>query len=327
MIVHLIDGTYELFRHFYGIRRWNKGGDDPPFGAVAGVLHTVAADDGRRRHAPGCRDRSRHRVLPQRPLARLQDRRRHRSGALGAVPSARGRARRPWAWRYGRWWSSRPTTRSHPPRISPPRTSAWRRCASGRPTRISRNASSAIAWSRSIGRATRSATPTACAPSSASRRRCIPDYLALVGDAADGYPGTRRHGAQDRGPALGSMAARAVPARGPGDNASAGAAVQEPRHAAHRCAALRRRGSAALARRDRRLSHAVAEKIGDARLAPRVLRSRAGSACKRRPEASQRPRMERAVGESLSVSGGRFKRLASPFAVTFHRSERPSSAR
>ena len=41
VIVHLIDGTYELFRHFYGIRRWNKGAD-PPFGAVNGVLHTVA---------------------------------------------------------------------------------------------------------------------------------------------------------------------------------------------------------------------------------------------------------------------------------------------
>jgi 5'-3' exonuclease len=40
MIVHLIDGTYELFRHFYGLRRFNKG-QDQPFGAVAGVLHTV----------------------------------------------------------------------------------------------------------------------------------------------------------------------------------------------------------------------------------------------------------------------------------------------
>ena len=25
LIVHLIDGTYELFRHFYGLRRFNKG--------------------------------------------------------------------------------------------------------------------------------------------------------------------------------------------------------------------------------------------------------------------------------------------------------------
>ena len=40
MIVHLIDGTYDLFRHFYGQRSWNKG-KDKPFGAVAGVLHAV----------------------------------------------------------------------------------------------------------------------------------------------------------------------------------------------------------------------------------------------------------------------------------------------
>jgi 5'-3' exonuclease len=40
MIVHLLDGTYELFRHFYGLRRFNQG-KDRPFGAVIGVLHTV----------------------------------------------------------------------------------------------------------------------------------------------------------------------------------------------------------------------------------------------------------------------------------------------
>ena len=40
MIIHLLDGTYELFRHFYGIRRFKK--TDPPFGAVSGVLSTVA---------------------------------------------------------------------------------------------------------------------------------------------------------------------------------------------------------------------------------------------------------------------------------------------
>jgi 5'-3' exonuclease len=40
MVVHLIDGTYELFRHFYGLRRFNQG-EDRPFGAVTGVLHTV----------------------------------------------------------------------------------------------------------------------------------------------------------------------------------------------------------------------------------------------------------------------------------------------
>jgi 5'-3' exonuclease len=40
LIVHLIDGTYELFRHFYGLRRFNKG-VDRPYGAVVGVLQTV----------------------------------------------------------------------------------------------------------------------------------------------------------------------------------------------------------------------------------------------------------------------------------------------
>jgi 5'-3' exonuclease len=40
MIVHLVDGTYELFRHFYGLRRFNKG-KDRPFGAVIGVLQTL----------------------------------------------------------------------------------------------------------------------------------------------------------------------------------------------------------------------------------------------------------------------------------------------
>lgn len=40
MIIHLIDGTYELFRQFYGQRSFNKG-SDKPFGAVVGVLNGV----------------------------------------------------------------------------------------------------------------------------------------------------------------------------------------------------------------------------------------------------------------------------------------------
>jgi len=40
MIIHLIDGTFELFRHFYGQRSYNKG-KDKPFGATVGVLHGV----------------------------------------------------------------------------------------------------------------------------------------------------------------------------------------------------------------------------------------------------------------------------------------------
>ena len=40
MIVHAVDGTYELFRHFYGLRRFTKG-KDRPYGAVIGVLQTI----------------------------------------------------------------------------------------------------------------------------------------------------------------------------------------------------------------------------------------------------------------------------------------------
>jgi len=40
MIVHLVDGAYELFRQFYGRRRATEGVDQP-FGAVVGVLHSV----------------------------------------------------------------------------------------------------------------------------------------------------------------------------------------------------------------------------------------------------------------------------------------------
>jgi hypothetical protein len=39
-MVHFLDGTYELFRHYYGRRRFDQG-KTVPFGAVTGVLHTV----------------------------------------------------------------------------------------------------------------------------------------------------------------------------------------------------------------------------------------------------------------------------------------------
>jgi 5'-3' exonuclease len=40
LIIHLVDGTYELFRHFYGRLRFSDGKPEP-FAAAAGVLHTV----------------------------------------------------------------------------------------------------------------------------------------------------------------------------------------------------------------------------------------------------------------------------------------------
>jgi 5'-3' exonuclease len=40
MFIDLIDGTYELFRHFYGLRRFTKGADRP-YGAAVAVLNGV----------------------------------------------------------------------------------------------------------------------------------------------------------------------------------------------------------------------------------------------------------------------------------------------
>src|SRR5258707_12850982 len=40
MVIDVVDGTYELFRHFYGLRRFTKG-KDRPYGGVVGVLQTI----------------------------------------------------------------------------------------------------------------------------------------------------------------------------------------------------------------------------------------------------------------------------------------------
>ena len=241
MIVHLIDGTYELFRHFYGLRRFNKG-EDPPFGAVVGVLHTVLQMLETGRDAHRRRDRSRHRVVPQRSLARLQDRRRHRARAVGAVPSARRSARRDGRRRRGRWSSSKPTTRSPPPRTSRARTRRVEKVCIWTPDK---DLAQCVRGDRVVQvDRKRQQDPQrrgACARSSASTPALIPDYLALVGDAADGYPGIPGIGAvtaarllNRHGPHRGFSARRARRA------ARARAAVQEARDAAtpmRRCSA------------------------------------------------------------------------------------------
>jgi len=40
MVVHLLDGTYELFRQFHGRRRFARG-DEGPLAAAIGVLHSI----------------------------------------------------------------------------------------------------------------------------------------------------------------------------------------------------------------------------------------------------------------------------------------------
>ena len=94
MNVHLVDGTFELFqgvlRQPAEHRRRRQGGRRR---ARARALDARVARRARR-HARRYRVRSRHRVVPQRFVSRLQDRRRHRSRALRPVRSGRGRVPR-----------------------------------------------------------------------------------------------------------------------------------------------------------------------------------------------------------------------------------------
>ena len=95
MKVHLVDGTYELFRQNFG--RLAKEPDAGPFAATVGVLRSTLQllADGATHVARG--QRPRHRELPQRPVAGLQDERRDAARAAGPDPDRRGRRSRRWA--------------------------------------------------------------------------------------------------------------------------------------------------------------------------------------------------------------------------------------
>ena len=93
MRVHLVDGTYELFRQNFG----RSGRDDPRrHAATIGVLTSTLGAPRRRRHPRRRGERSRHRELPQRPVADVQDERGHAARAAGPDPAGRGGARAPW---------------------------------------------------------------------------------------------------------------------------------------------------------------------------------------------------------------------------------------
>ena len=194
MIVHLVDGTYELFRHFYGLRRFNKG-VDRPYGAVVGVLQTV--------------------------LQMIENGDTYLGVATDhVIESFRNRL---WAdYKTGAGIEPALLAQFHPleealaamgvvvwPMIELEADDALasaahlaskdkrsRKSPSGRPTRIWRNACEVRAWCRSTAGAKPFAMPLGYAKSSASIPPLIPDLLALVGDAADGYPGIPGIGAR-----------------------------------------------------------------------------------------------------------------------------------
>ena len=190
MKVHLVDGTYELFRQHFGRP------DPGPYGATRGVLRSVLSllDDGathvgvatdhviesfRNDLWPGYKTSA---GMPPELLAQFE-------------PLEDG-ARRPWASRTGRWWSTRPTTPSARRRPSPMPTRGSSRsiivtpdkdlgqCVRG--TRVVQYDRRNDKWFDEAGVTAKFGVGPAS----------IPDYLALVGDSADGFPGLEGWGAK-----------------------------------------------------------------------------------------------------------------------------------
>ena len=153
-----------------------------------------AADDRAGRDAPRRRDRSRHRVVPQRAVAGLQDRRGHRAGALARSSI---RSRRRWRAMGVVVWPmvelEADDALASAAHLAAADDARSRRSASGRPTRTSRSACAATAWCRSTARGKAIRDAAGVRAKFGVEPELIPDYLALVGDAADGYPGHRRH--------------------------------------------------------------------------------------------------------------------------------------
>ena len=250
MIVHLVDGTYELFRHFYGQRRFNKG-KDRPFGAVAGVLHTVLEMiEGGATHIGVATDHViesfRNDLWPgyktgegieRALLAQFHP----LEEALAAMGVA--------VWPMVEFEAD--DALASAARIAA-RTSGWSKSASGR-----RQGSGAVrpgqprgaggpARQGDSGRGRRCAEKFGVAPA------LIPDFLALVGDAADGYPGIAGIGkVGGRADTQSLWADRGVSGKRAGEGARASAAVQAAGDAQDRRPVVSRRGRDPLARADR----------------------------------------------------------------------------
>ena len=139
MQVHLVDGTYELFRHHFAVPS-HLDDDGMEVAAVRGVMGSVLMmlEQGAT-HVGVATDHViesfRNELWPG-----LQDERGHAARAAGAVPAARGRPARP---RRGRLADGRARSRRRAGvggRRRPRRTRGWSGCSSARPTRTSASA-------------------------------------------------------------------------------------------------------------------------------------------------------------------------------------------
>ena len=157
-------------------------------------------------------------------------------------------------------------------RLAAARRRASRRSASGRPTRTSRSACVGDRVVQVDRRSGQIRDADGVRAKFGVDPALIPDFLALVGDAADGYPGIPRHrrGRARRGSSNGTARSRTFPPSVLGENRELRAAVQAPRDAADGRGPVRRRRGAALARPDAEFA-AVARQLDDERLADRAV--------------------------------------------------------
>ena len=246
MIVHLVDGTYELFRHFYGLRRFNKG-KDRPYGAVVGVLQTV--------------------------LQMLEKGATHIGVATDhVIESFRNEL---WSdYKTGEGIEPALYAQFHPlesalaamgvvvwPMVELEADDALAsaaRIASGDERvekvciwTVDKDLAQCVRGDRVVQmdrRANKIFDAEGVRQKFGVEPALIPDFLALVGDAADGYPGVPGIGAVT---AQSAWACRGATARGARRGARSGAPVQEARHAQDRRAALSRCRDSALERADR----------------------------------------------------------------------------
>ena len=195
MQVHLVDGTYELFRQFLAPRPGHRDRDGVEVGAARAVVSSMLGDARGRRHAPRRRDRPRDRVVPQRPVGRLQDRRGHRSRAasrqfqlLEDALEALGVAVWPMVDleaddALASAATSRPTTIAVEQAIICTPDKDLGQCVGGKVVQLDRRKE--ILLDADGVHAKFGVMPES-----------IPDWLALVGDAADGFPGLPGFGAK-----------------------------------------------------------------------------------------------------------------------------------
>ena len=195
--LHLIDGTFELFRAYYALPS-STAPDGREVGAMRGLIASTLAllRDGAVTHVAVATD---HVIesFRNRLFAGYKTGDGIPPDLLGAVPARRGGASRARRRASGRWSSSRPTTPSPRPRPASPAPST--RWSSPRPTRTSPSASTANASSlhdrirRVVYDEAAVRTKFGVPPA------CDPRLLALVGDSRRRHSRHSRLGPQVRG--------------------------------------------------------------------------------------------------------------------------------